>query len=299
MKTKRLVLPGLILAAAVLAMVVYAVCSGITMKPTIAEKDFPFSITYELNGKTETIESVYSVQYIGNDGYVDIKTRIYKGKLENVPEEDGAEYVLSDTADGRIVLDTQFYADYLMGDPLYEHFTDTPFAPELRFYDAEGTSYTDAETLAAHSVKLIDWEYPVPVENTFVFSHISIMTGAVVLPMLLIALAALLATVVFVKKDDDVSRQSIDVISIAFNFILIFLAVPFLTIFGVLSDIIGVSAALSHQMGYLVPALTVLGIAASVSLRRKGFAKSGFAVQFIGPAVMGLILLSDLPNAIF
>ena len=62
---------------------------------------------------------------------------------------------------------------------------------------------------------------------------------------------------------------------------------------------IGVSAALSHQMGYLVPALTVLGIAASVSLRRKGFAKSGFAVQFIGPAVMGLILLADLPNAIF
>jgi 4-amino-4-deoxy-L-arabinose transferase-like glycosyltransferase len=47
--------------------------------------------------------------------------------------------------------------------------------------------------------------------------------------------------------------------------------VPFCTVYGWLSDIVGASAALPHQLGYVVPALTVLGVALSIALRRKGY----------------------------
>ena len=47
------------------------------------------------------------------------------------------------------------------------------------------------------NVKLVSFEYPTPIENSFVFSHISYFSGAVVLPTLLIALLALIATIIY------------------------------------------------------------------------------------------------------
>jgi hypothetical protein len=41
---------------------------------------------------------------------------------------------------------------------------------------------------------------------------------------------------------------------------------------------------------YFVPALTILSIAASVALRRKGYHKSGFFIQFVGVVVFVLII---------
>ena len=50
MKKHKLFLPILILVIALLAMAVCAVVSNIALKPTITEHEFPFSITYELDG---------------------------------------------------------------------------------------------------------------------------------------------------------------------------------------------------------------------------------------------------------
>ena len=67
-RTKKLFTVNLILILAIIAMVVCSVIFCVALKPTITEHDFPFSITYELDGKTETIDAVYSVRYAGNDG---------------------------------------------------------------------------------------------------------------------------------------------------------------------------------------------------------------------------------------
>lgn len=61
-----------------------------------------------------------------------------------------------------------------------------------------------------------------------------------------------------------------------FNFILGLVTVPLMVIVGWFSDITGSSAALGHQMLYILPGLSIIGLAASVSLRRNGFGKSGF-----------------------
>lgn len=52
----------------------------------------------------------------------------------------------------------------------------------------------------------------------------------------------------------------------------------------------GDGADMICQIIYCVPAFSVFCLALSLSLRRKGFSKSGFVVQFIGPLVFALLL---------
>ena len=262
-------------------MAVYSIVTNIAKKPTITEKDFAFSITYELNGETHTIDDVYSVRYDRNDGYADTKDRIYVGKIGEMNEGD-TNYILQKDEEGRIELITNFYPDYLMGDSAYEYFDDGDFEPQILYYDAEEIEYTDEETLSEQKVKLISFEYPTPIENSFVFSHISYFSGAVVLPTVLIALLALVAIMILVKKEKDLTYKAIDKISIILNFVIGFTLVPFATIVGMLIDINGGGPELYRQILYFIPALLVLCIATSVALRREGYGKKSLVAQLIG-----------------
>ena len=252
------------------------------------------TFTYELNGNTETAEGIYSVRYTGNGGYVSTTTRRYEGKIISQREDFDTSVVLSETDEESIILYTNFHADYLMGDAEYDYFSNRVFAPSLVYYElSEGNTFTDPQSLSDRGIKLISWEYPDPIENTFVFSHISYLSSEVVLPLTLIAALSLLLTMIIVKKDAEFKKLKINVISTVLNYIIAIIIVPFLTIFGYLSDINGSSPALTHQLIYLSPSITVLSLSASVSLRRKGYSKTGFIVQFTGLAVFALVFIIE------
>ena len=87
MKNKKLFLPAIILAVAILVITVYSVVSSIAFKPTVVEGEFPFSITYELNGETITVSDVYNAYYVRNDGYADTKGRVYEGEIGNLGDD--------------------------------------------------------------------------------------------------------------------------------------------------------------------------------------------------------------------
>ena len=275
---------------AVVATATYSVISSIAFKPTVTEGEFPFSITYELDGERVTIEDIYKVHYVRNAGYADTKSRVYAGELKSSGEDDTL-YTLKKDENGRIELWTHFYADYLMGDPDGDYFDDEPFEPRIYYYDSEETEYYDEETLAAQGVKLISFEYPTPIENSFVFSHISYFSGAVVLPTLLISLLALVAIIIFVRKEKELKYKAVDIVSIVLNFVIGFTLVPFVTILGVFIDIEGGGPELYYQVTYFIPTVVTLCIAASIALRRKGYGKSSFIAQFIGPVIFVLYLL--------
>jgi hypothetical protein len=289
MKSKKLFLPIIILAATVFLTAVYSVVSSIAFKPTVTQGEFPFSITYELDGETVTINDVYKAQYVRNDGYSDTKTRVYEGGIGDIGND--TTYTLKKDENGRIYLWTRFYADYLMGDPEYDYFEDELFEPLICYYDSQEIEYTDEETLAAQGVKLISFEYPTPIKNSFVFSHISILSGEVVLPALLISLLALIVTIIFVRKDKTFVRKPIDIVSTVFNFIIGIGIIPYTTIIAVFLDITGDNDHILNQMFYFVPALIIFSITASVALRRKNYKKSALIVEFIGPAVLALFIL--------
>ena len=290
MKNKKLFLPTIILAVAILATVVYSVISSIAFKPTVTEGEFPFSITYELDGERVTIDDVYKVHYVRNDGYADTKSRVYAGELESSGEDDTL-YTLKKDENTRVELWTHFYADYLMGDTEYDYFDEEAFEPRIYYYDAEEIEYSDEETLAAQGVKLISFEYPTPIENSFVFSHISYFSGAVVLPTLLIALLALIATIIFVRKEKELKYNAIDIVSVVLNFVIGFTLVPFVTVVAALIDINGGGPELFRQILYFVPAFSVLCIAASIALRRKGYGVKALIAELIGPAVFVIYLI--------
>ena len=195
---------------------------------------------------------------------------------------------------GRVELWTYFYADYLMGDTEYDYFDDEAFEPAIYYYDADEEWFYDEETLAAQGVKLISFEYPTPIKNSFVFSHISILSGEVVLPALLISLLALIATIIFVKKDKSFVRQPIDVVSTVFNFVIGVALIPYCTIIAIFLDIAGDNDHILNQMFYFIPALIILCITASVALRRKDYKKSALVVEFVGPVVFALFIFSFL-----
>ena len=290
MRNKKLFLPAIILAVAVLAIAAYSLISSIAKKPTITEGEFPFSITYELNGETVTINDVYKARYVAKDGHADTKARVYVGEIGDMGEGNTV-YTLKTDANARIELWTYFHPEYLMGDPAYDYFDDAAFEPIIYYFDSEEIEYHDEETLTAQGVKLIGFEYPEPIENTFVFSHIAYLNGAVVIPALLIALLALLAILIFVRKEKELKYNAIDIISIVLNFIVGSVYLGFVTILALLIDIEGGGPELYYQLLYFIPVFSVLCIAASVALRRKGYGVKSLLAGLIGPAVFAVYLL--------
>ena len=287
MKKGKLFLPTIILVLAVVITTVSVIIAGISLKPVVTESEFPFSITYELDGETVTINDVYKVHYNDDEAY---KYREYIGEIQD-KKEDNTYYLLKTEENGRIELWTQFYADYLMGDPEYDYFDEEPFEPRIYYYDEHETEFRDEETLAEHGVKLISFEYPEPIKNSLRFSHIVMPEGGVTLPSIIIAFLAMIATLIFVKKDTDYLRKPINIITIVFNFIIGFIVFPFFTTFAGLLNALGDVGDVMNLIIYLLPALTILCITASIGLRRKLYGKSALAVQFISPAVFVIIII--------
>ena len=290
MKIKKLLAPIIIIVVAVVLMAVYATLTNIAQKPTVTSGEFDFSITYELEGETKTINGVYNASFVGNDGYVDLTGRVYTGKIVGSEEGYETSYIIKDDEKCQIILYTGFQPDYMMGDEYTDGNYDST-DPYMFYYDKTGGEDIVSDTMLAQlGAKIVEWDYPEPIENSFVFSHIAGMSSEDVAPLLLVSLVALIVILIVVKKEKDITLASIDVVGIIFNVVLIVVVVPFCTVYGWLSDINGASAALPHQLGYVVPALTVLGVALSIALRRKGYKKTSMFIQFVGPAVFAITL---------
>ena len=287
MKNKKLFLPTIILAVAIVLTMISAVVAGIALKPKVTEGEFPFSITYELDGETVTIKDVYKVQYEKLGGY---KTRMYSGEIGN-RGKDNTIYVLKKNDSGRVELWTHFYPDYLMGDSEYDYYDDEAFEPRIYYYDMNEAEFSDEETLLKHGVKLVSFEYPEPIKNSLTFSHFVFPESEVIFPSIIIAFLAWLATLIFVKKDKEYIRKPINIITIIFNFIIGLVAFPFFTIIALLLSALGDVGNIMNLLQYLLPALTLLGITASVGLRRKMYNKSALLVQFISPAIFTVIMI--------
>lgn len=288
MRSKRLFLPTIILIAALVMTMVSVLIAGIALKPEITESEFPFSITYEFDGETITINDVYKVRYEEDKTY---KHRMYVGEICD-KEEDNTYYTLKKEETGRIELWTHFYADYLMGDPEYDYFDDEAFEPRIYYYDVNETEFHDEETLLKHGVKLVSFEYPEPIENSLSFSHFVFPESEVIFPSIIIAFLAWLAILIFVKKDSEyVRRKPINIVTIVFNFIVGLVVLPFFTIIAGLLSALGDIGNIMNLLQYLLPALTLLGITASIGLRRKLYCKSALIVQFISPAIFAVIMI--------
>ena len=288
MKSQSLKLPSIIMAIGLVLCLVASLFAGIMKEPIITEHDFNYAATYRLNGETKTLEGVYRVRYVstseGNDRY-------YEGFYPAEPEAGVPEYHTIAEKDGlKLQVVFIFSQDYLMGDGDRDTITE----PYLAAYDTMGVEYTDMETLEAFEAELLSWEEPQPIENTFVFSGFSHLYTGSMLAMLAAGLLVIVACMIFVKRDKTIPYKLLDKLSIALNCVVCFAAIPIITFITTLLQITMSGDDLMYQIFLCIPALTAFTVAASVSLRRKGFTKTGFFLQFIGPVLFICACIFDL-----
>ena len=89
------------------------------------------------------------------------------------------------------------------GEPIHfapSYDSEREIAGQIVYSDPEGNSFENEQSLLEQGIRLVHWEYPDPIENSFVFSHISYLTGQSVIPFVLIAAAVLLMVLIFVKS---------------------------------------------------------------------------------------------------
>lgn len=249
-------------------------------------QEFPFIITYTYRGSTQTIEEVYVAEYCRTDQYIGDGDITWYGyvrgwdRLESgycrVVEEEGRTFSIN----------LNIEPGYLMGDPDY---ADAVIAPTGVSFDTTVDSdmgLTDPAKLEKLGFTIDSYDYPEPIENRFRWGGISLSSQATMFTAVLSA-AALIACLVLIRREPGVTYGILDKLSIGLNFLVAIIAFPFILITSVLSEILS-DATAWQQLLYLAPAITVLGIAASVVLRRMGHKVLGFVIQFLGPVIFAL-----------
>ena len=284
MNIKKMKLPVIIIAIGLILAVASCFFTGIMKEPTIREHDFCYSVTYRIDGEVKIFEGIFRCSFKGYDGYDDPTLRLYDGvHLKDETAQESIWFTVAQKEDVELMMAVGLDAAYLMGDPdkyEYVHGNDDPYFEAI---DAEGYSVEVSEKFDA---EIISWEYPEPIENSFEFVGFSRLYSISMLGMLLIAFLTVLACLIFVEKDYDVNYKAFDIISILANLFITFIAIPFITIVIIFFPLVMESSSLMYQIYLCIPALTAFALAASIALRRKGFTKFGFFVQFVFPVLI-------------
>lgn len=162
-----------VVALLLLLALLLASCGLRVPRPKVKEGEFDFSITYELNGEIKTLSGVYVCEYDGTSWSLDGGySRDWKSFVKGVDAGNQYEVQIGTTDDGgSIVLSYGFYPEYFMGDTQ----TVDLGIPEPTLVITHAMENVDGmniigeqEELAEHySVKIIDYEYAKPIENTF------------------------------------------------------------------------------------------------------------------------------------
>ena len=283
MKNSCIKLPTIILAVGLILAIASCFFTGIVKEPTIKEHEFDYSVTYRIGSETKTYDGTFRCSFVGHDRDDDPTLRLYDGVHTKDGNELGALWLtVAQKEDVELMMAVGLDAAYLMGDPDKYEYVQGNDDPYFEAIDAEGYSVDVSEKFDA---EIISWEYPEPIENSFRFAGFSRLYSISMLVMLAIAFLTVVACLIFVKKDPDVSYKTFDIISIIANFAITFIVIPFLTIVIFLFPLTMDAESLLYQIFLSIPALTAFTIAASIALRRKGFAKTGFFVQFVCPVL--------------
>ena len=272
----------------ILAIYIAATCALVfgcysVQKPAVERQEFPFTLTYSYQGKTQTISDVYVAEYDRVAKYIGDEPLTWFGYVKDKDRLESDFYRISES----FSINLNIEPGYVMGDPRYAGTDCKPSG----VYHSEEVVVTDQEEVAKMGLVILGWEYPYPMENSFSFGGISLSSEAVMLTSV-IAVAALLACMVMIRKERRSAYGGINKISIALNFLVMLIAFPIILVTSALSEIVADATAL-QQLFYLAPALTAAGVAASVALRRMGRKYMSFCIQFVGPLVFGLILLLE------
>ena len=302
MRIKGLKIPAIIFAVGLLLSLVACLLTNVVLTPKITEADFHYSVTYRLNGETKTLHGIYRCRLDGYRKGGSPRDRYYIGEyIQNGQVTSSQTNVIAEKDDGaKLYIVTIFNECYLMGDTKDEDYTPYPEEPYLEALTAEGYAYGDGEMPSEFAAEIISWEYPQPLANTYVFGGFSILHTGSMLAMLLVGVLVMLACILFIKKDEAAPQKGLDKIGAVFNGVISAVAIPFITVAAALLQLTLKTDGFLYQLYLCLPAFTAFTVGASIALRRIGFSRTAFFLQFAGPAVFLLpVFIDSLINNIF
>ena len=287
MMNKKLVLPAIILAIALVLCVVSCFLTGIMQKPAITQHTFDFSVTYRLDGEVKTLNGAYTCQYTGHGGGSDPLSRFYHGTfVTDEVDPNPGEFTIAQKNGKELRIVVIFSDSLLMGDAEYD---DAHYEPYLAVFEENGDEHDEAHIVGQFNAEIVSWEYPESIENTLVFEGFSQLHTESMLVMELVGLLTIFACILFVKREQPVPYQPLDKLSVLLNFAVAIIALPFITLVIALTALTVNTDSILYQVSLCFPAITALSVAASLCLRRKGFTKAGLLIQFVGPALFLLL----------
>lgn len=291
MKLKSLKIPAYIIAIGLVLSLVACLLTGMIKEPVITEHDFNYTVTYTLNGETQTLEGVYRCRFVSTGEGTEPLERYYEGFfISNPSEAHPAAHTIAEMDGLELCVASTFSNKYLMGDTKGVPEATFLYDPYLVVIDQEGYEYDISEFPGKFDAELVSWEQPEPVVNSFDFVGFSHLHDGSMLAMLIVGILVILACMIFVKRDKTVPYKVLDKVSIVLNYIIVLAGIPFAALVVWLMQIYVGGEELVYQVDLCVPAITAFTIAASLSLRRKGFTKSGFFIQFVGPVLFALLI---------
>ena len=295
MNTKNLRLPTIIIALGIVAAILSSMLLGIVKEPTVTEHEFNYSVTYKLDGELVTFDGVYKCVFCPDNDVAALQGRYYIGEhLESGLALHPSAYTIAQKDGSDLCIEIIFNESYLMGDAKNDDYDSSVSEPSLVVYDREGIPCYDLEALSIFDAEIVSWEYPEPIENSFVFAGFSMLYELSMFVMIAIGIVVIILCLIFVKKDLDVTYTLLDKIGVALNYITAFVVFPTISLFSWLIQVFAAGPDWIYQ-GYLCAPVTVLfSLAASISLRRKGFKKSGFFVQLVGPVVYFALIIFEI-----
>ena len=292
MKTKNHLRAWIILGIYVAATCALLFLGYSVQSPKIVRQEFPFSITYNYQGTTETISDVYVGEYIRKAKYMGDESIAWHGYIKDHDMREPDYYTIEDFGDRTFSINLNIIPGYLMGDPAYAGLVCEPIGQYNSFDGTNDNVTTDPAELEQLGFSVVSWAYPAPIENAFSFGGISLSSEACAYAAA-IAVAALLLSLILIRKDLNLTYGKLDKTSVVLNFALAIFAFPFILATGMFSELVAGTSAW-QQLLYFAPALTAFGIAASVMLRRLGQKVPGFMIQLAGPAAFALALLFEM-----
>ncbi len=295
MKIKVLKVPAIIISIGIIIAIAANLLVSMQKMPTVTKQDFDFSITYKLDGETKTINGVYSCRFTGfGANGIDPLCRYYENRYKVEGEIDGDRCFTIAEMDGYTLYIVALLNDsYLMGDKDNDSYNSYSEGPTLEAEDKDGNQYDETELPDVFDAEIISFDYPEPIENSFYFTGFSglYVTGTGV--MTLVGILTLILCMIFVRKGVGLKYRALDIVGIALNFAAILFALPIIFIASVFVQAYPIGPDWLYQAYLCIPQIIPFSIAASVSLRRKGFRKSGFYIQFLAPAIEVIITVIE------